>query len=233
MEAGKEIDVVILAGGRGKRLREVVRDRPKPMVEINGQPFLDILINYAQTFGFGRFILCVGHMSGFIMDYYRRKETAGQISFSVENELLGTGGAVKNAEKLIGTNPFMVMNGDSFCPVNLSEFIDFHERKRAIVSMVVSRIEDSRDYGALMLDNSKKIAQYAEKKKDGGYINAGIYLFERAVFSIIPPGIKYSLEYDLFPKLVGQDFYGFPTSESMIDIGTPDRLANAEKFLSK
>lgn len=226
------IDVVILCGGRGTRLQSIVSDRPKPMAEIEGRPFLDILINYIKGFGFKRFILSVCHMSDFIKSYYRDKLHSLEIIFSCENEPLGTGGAVKFAEIFICSDPFLVMNGDSFCPVDMNQFIDFHNQKDALLSMVIVESNDSKDFGQIILDDSQRIIRFEEKKKRNGksFINAGIYLFKRDILSLIPPNIKYSLEYDLFPTLVGKKLYGFITKEKLIDIGTPERYEQAQRF---
>lgn len=228
----KDIDVVVLCGGKGTRLKEVVNDRPKPMAEINGHPFLDILIEYISSFGFRRFILCTGYMADFVRQYYSASETQVEIVFSPEDIPLGTGGAVKNAGKFIKSETFMVVNGDSFCPVKLSQFLDFHLVKDAIVSMVVTESEDVRDFGTICLDDSQRIVRFEEKKEGKkSFINAGIYLFEKELFPIIPSNTKCSLEYDLFPALVKQKFYGYVTQEKLIDIGTPERYEQAKRIL--
>jgi len=231
----KGTDVIILSGGLGTRLREVVSDRPKPMAEINGHPFLDILLKYIAGFGFRRFILCAGHLSDNIREYYKNQKINYNIIFSHEHSQLGTGGAIKNAESLILNSPFLVMNGDSFCPIDLLQFIDFHLRKEALSSMVVVEAQNVGDCGMITLDNFYKVIQFEEKKRidKRAYINAGIYLFEKDVLSIIPPDTKYSLEYDLFPRLVGSKFFGFITKEKFIDIGTPERLEYARSFFPK
>lgn len=227
-----DVDVVILCGGKGTRLNEVVNDRPKPMAEINGRSFLDILIGYVSCFGFKRVILSVCYMADYIKDYYRNKRFPCEILFSQENEPLGTGGAVKQAENSVQSNPFLVLNGDSFCPVDLSQFLDFHLKKNAFVSMVVTESEDVKDFGTICLDDSQKIVRFEEKKGRGkSFINAGIYLFEKEVFSLIPSNVRYSLEHDLFPTLVDQKFYGYVTQEKLIDIGTPERYELAKRIL--
>ena len=226
----KEIDVVILTGGQGTRLREVIKDRPKTMAEINQRPFLDILIDYVSNYGFKRFILCTGHMAHVIKDYYTDKNASREILFSNEDKPLGTGGAVKNAEDFIQSSPCLVMNGDSFCSVDLLQFFDFHLKKKAVLSTVVVEATDTKDYGVISLDDSQRIIQFKEKiGKEKAYINAGIYLFEKEIFSLIPPETKYSLEYDLFPKLVGKEFYGYITQERLIDIGTPQRYEQSKE----
>lgn len=228
----EEIDVVILTGGDGTRLRKVLSDRPKPMAEINKRPFLDILIDHISSYGFKRFILCTGYRADFIHEYYSHAKTSRKILFSEETIPLGTGGAVKNAEKFIQSNPFLVMNGDSFCPVNMYEFVDFHKQNDSLLSMVIVESENLKDFGLLVLDSSQKIINFKEKieREGNSYINAGIYLFDKDVLSMIPQHVKYSLEYDLFPKLVGGKFYGFITKDNLMDIGTPERYEHAKKF---
>lgn len=225
------IDVVILAGGKGSRLQAIVSDRPKPMAEINGRPFLDILLNHFRGMGLGRFILCTGDRADFIEDYYKKKGE-GDISFSRESIPLGTGGAIKNAEALINSDPFFVVNGDSFCPVDLPQFTKFHAQKKSLLSIILIESDNTNEFGSVYIDHSNRIIGFEEKKeKDGmSYINAGIYLFKKETLCTIPANAKYSLEYDLFPKLVGKEIYGFPTKERLIDIGTPERYEEAKRF---
>jgi len=169
-------------------------------------------------------------MANAIRDYYAGKN---EILFSNEDKPLGTGGAVKNAEDFIQTSPCLVMNGDSFCSVDLWSFFEFHLKKRALLSMVVVEVEDTKDYGLIFLDDSQRIIQFKEKSgKEKTYINAGVYLFEKEIFSLIPPETKYSLEYDLFPKLVGKEFYGYISQERLIDIGTPERYEEGKRLFS-
>ena len=220
-----EVDVVILCGGMGSRLRAVVDDRPKPMAQINQKPFLDILTDYICGFGFRRFVLCTGYMSEVIHDHYSHKTGSCQFTISDEHTPLGTAGAVKNAEKFIQSNPFLVANGDSFCSVDLAEFYDFHSARQALMSMVVLESENADDRGLVVLDDSQRINGFEEKKQErrSHHVNAGIYLFRKEVLSFIPEDTKFSLEYELFPKLTKQDCYAFVSHGQLVDIGTPER----------
>jgi len=229
----QEIDVVILCGGQGKRLKKVISDRPKPIVIIKGRPFLDILIDYVASFGFRRFILCIGYMGDAIKKHYQEKEDPLITLFSEEKKPLGTGGAIRNARSLIRSNPFLVMNGDSFCKVDFCEFADFHKRKKALLSIVLVKAEKAKDYGVIRLENSQRIVKFDEKAsmKNNSFISAGIYLFDTSVFSLIPPHKNFSVEYDLFPKIVDREFYGYITPRAFIDIGTPERYEKAKQLL--
>jgi NDP-sugar pyrophosphorylase family protein len=227
------MDVVVLCGGLGKRIRSITNDRPKPMLEIDNQPFLDILINYVSGSGFRRFILCLGYLGNFIKQHYQDKRNNLEILFSEEKEFLGTGGAIKNAEALIETSPFLVLNGDSFCQVDLRKFIKFHRSKEALVSIAVAKVENGYDYGVITLNGSQRIYKFSEKFKSNknNFINAGVYLFQKESLLLMPANKKFSLERDFFPKLVDKEFYGYIIQGTFIDIGTPERYKNAKKLL--
>ncbi|MBL7185303.1 MAG: NTP transferase domain-containing protein [Phycisphaerae bacterium] len=230
-----DIDVVILCGGTGSRLRRVVDDRPKPMAEINDRPFLDILIDSFCEFGFRRFILCAGYMSQIIRDYYSSPRSSRQFVISEEHKPLGTAGAIKNAAKFIRSDTFLVANGDSFCSVDLRAFYDFHSARHALMSMVVLDTQNTGDCGLVSLDGSQRIVGFEERNQrcQSRYVNAGIYLFQKELLSLIPDDTSFSLENELFPKIVKQSCYGFVTQGRLIDIGTPERFAMAIKHLAE
>ena len=228
-----DIDVVILCGGMGSRLRPVVADRPKPMAPIGQRPFLDLLIDQFRRFGFRRFVLCTGYMSEAIESHYADSTGDIEVTISHESQPLGTAGAVKNAERYIRTDPFLVANGDSFCQADLVAFVRFHRARNGVLSMVVTPSQDPEDYGTVIVDASQRITGFQEKAgtKPGGWINAGIYLFSKQVLSAIPAGAKSSLECDIFPKLLPVHCNAFPVQVPVLDIGTPQRLAVARSSL--
>ena len=228
-------DVVILCGGLGTRLKSVVADRPKPMAEVGSRPFLDILIGHLRRSGFRRFILCTGHMSEAIEAYYHTAPSGVEIVISREPGPLGTAGAVKNAQRHIRSDPFLVANGDSFCDVDLVGFVESHLTKTATFSMVVVQATDTLDYGTVIVDADQRIVGFKEKAdtRTTAYISAGLYLFSKAVLADIPAGIKTSLEYDIFPQLVGRQCYAFTGRGPVLDIGTPERLRTARHILAE
>lgn len=229
----EQVDVVILCGGMGTRLKAVVADKPKPMAEIDKRPFIDILIEHICTFGFKRFILCAGYKAETIQEYYKSKKSGVDILTIKEKEPLGTGGAVKNAEALIQSSPFLVLNGDSFLDIDLCKFIDFHVTKKALLSIALIAAKDPKDYGSIEIDSSNRIVRFSEKEKAGrnNLINAGIYLFNREILSLMPGNKNFSLEYDFFPKIVDRKFYGYSANGFFIDIGTPKRYIQAKQLL--
>ncbi len=233
-ESVRGIDVVILCGGRGKRLRAVLNDRPKSMAEFGQQPFLSIIMEYVASFGFKRFILCTGYMGEIIRKYYSTRLLPWEILYSQEKKTLGTGGAIKKAEGLIESNPFLVMNGDSFCQINFYKFIDFHFKKKALLSIVLAR-DNNKNCGKVTLDNAERIIGFEEKaiSKDKCFNNVGIYLMDRAIFSLIEKRKRFSLEYDIFPFILNERCYGFRQKLDLIDIGTPNEYRRARQLFLK
>lgn len=230
-------DVVILCGGQGTRLKEILPVRPKPMAEFNNRPFLDIIIEQFLNSGFNHHILCLGYGADFIKDYYKQSPFKSHMVFSQEAIPLGTAGAVKNAQNLIQTDHFFVLNGDSYCSADLKAFLNFHEGKQdALASLILAPRDERLDTGGVMIDHTNHLVTAFQEKADNqtaAYISAGIYLFNKTTLDQIPRNQNYSLESSLFPKLVGRGLYGFITTEPVIDIGTPERYQYAQKYFQK
>ena len=231
----REIDVVILCGGLGKRLRPTF-EGPKVLAKVGEKTFLDILIDNLLMHGFKNIILSVGYLKEQIknhFNYEHNKIHDYTITFSEEEEPLGTGGALKKAKTRIISTPFMVVNGDSICKVNFRSFIEFHIEKKALLSMVLVHSNKAQDYGSVSLDDLQKITDFNEKiaGKSDNLINAGIYLMKKDIFAYMPKQKKFSLEYELFPQIIKNRCYGFLTESEFIDIGTPERYEKAINLL--
>lgn len=241
----EDIDIVILCGGLGNRLRPIIHDRPKALAKIGNRIFLDILIDYIVSNGYKNTILCIGYLKDQIKGHYK---CCKDIRFSEEEEPLGTGGALYNAGPLIKSDPFIVMNGDSICDMNLKEFVDFHKENKCILSVALSKYDDIKDsmtdYGIVNIDSNNKITNFNEKhstyklitnqpkqisNKNGELlINAGIYIMQKEIFGYMPNIKNFSLEYDFFPKIIKEnECYGYTTDKYVIDIGTPKRYKKA------
>lgn len=233
----KHIDVFILCGGLGKRLKKLNLNVPKPMVKIGGRPFLDRIIAYMADFGFRRFILGLGYKTDFIKKYYFNKpEKSLKIIFSDEKNPLGTGGAIKNAKKLIKSRRFFILNGDSLCQFNPRDLLSFHRRKKAVVSILLKRAAGAaKDCGEVKIDGSSRVVSFQEKSGNAKkcLINAGVYVFDKKIFNLMPRKDNFSLEYDLFPSVIGKGLFGRISSGYFIDIGTPKRYFMAKKHFRK
>ena len=218
--------VLILAGGLGTRLRRIISDQPKPMILIADRPFLEYLILQLKRYSLTDIVLCTGHLGEQIREYFGDGGRWGvQITYSYEKRPLGTGGAIKLAERLIKEDNFLVMNGDSFLDVDPNRLIEYHLTREALVTTALVEVEDPRRYGAVEVNENGEIKSFVEKCQEETtglkLINGGIYVLNREIFRYIPEGTV-SLEKEVFPKLIGKGFYGMLTKGYFIDIGVPE-----------
>lgn len=231
MENMLRSDVVILCGGLGTRLRSVT-DQQKVMADFQGRPFLDLLIEHVKKQGFDRFILLTGYKAKELESIYTENDLGAEIIFSREDEPLGTGGALKNARDKIRSEHFFVLNGDSFCSVDLQAVLEFHQAKESFLTNVLVNVDDGRDYGQVCLDEKSRIIQFVEKGKSDDankLVNAGIYCMNQDVFDGMPESKKFSLEQDFLPNIIHvQPSFGF-LADKFWDIGTPERFHQARK----
>lgn len=225
-------DVIILCGGEGSRLSSVVSDRPKPLAEIEGRAFLDILLQNVFEQGATRVILAVGHMKEKIMERYANDS---RISFSTEDVPLGTGGALLRAMERVNAEHCIVMNGDAYCDVDINTLYREHITRGALASLVLAQMDDISDYGSVRVDERGKILAFHEKllEKRAGLINAGIYAIDTRIKNYMPERENFSLERDVFPIIINQLCYGHVIRGEVLDIGTPERYDVAKKKLNR
>jgi D-glycero-alpha-D-manno-heptose 1-phosphate guanylyltransferase len=228
------ITAAILAGGLGTRLRSVVADRPKVLAEVRGRPFLSFLLDQLSTAGLHSVVLCTGYRGEQICQAIGDRYRDLRLSYSREMRPLGTAGALRLALPCLPSDPVLVMNGDSFCSADLAAFWNFHCCRRAEASILLTRVSRAQRYGGVDVDNNDAVIEFAEKRADGGagWINAGIYLLSRQVLLSIPEDQPVSLEYDVFPSLVGRGLYGCKSGGRFLDIGIPDDFASAADFFA-
>lgn len=216
---------IILAGGEGTRLREVVSDVPKPMAPVAGKPFLEYLILQLKQGGIREIILSTGYKRETVKAYFGTGERWGvRISYSEEEFPLGTGGALRKASVLPDApdaGPVLVLNGDSFLEIDLRALAAFHAGKNARATMGLVFLEDTSRYGRVETDSAGQVIAFAEKSAGSpGRINGGVYVFGRDILASIPEG-KVSLETEVLPLLVGRGLYGMETKGFFRDIGIP------------
>jgi D-glycero-alpha-D-manno-heptose 1-phosphate guanylyltransferase len=222
---------LILAGGLGTRLRGAVADRPKVLALVKGRPFIEYLLDQIIAAGFKDAILCVGYLADQIEQHLGLKYKSLNISYSREVELRGTAGAIIQALPLVRSDSFLVMNGDSYCDVNLTEFREWHVRKSASISIALTEVDDTSRYGLVEVDNNARVTGFKEKTASSGrgLVNAGIYLLDTEIVAPLPQGQVLSLERDVFPAHLGKNFYGWIAPHQIfIDIGTPESYTSAQ-----
>lgn len=238
---GGSLTAVVLAGGLGSRLASLVRDVPKPMAPVAGRPFLEHLLAHLSLHGFRNVVLCTCHLAEKIETHFADGSGLGlRIRYSRETQPLGTGGAVRAALDLLPAGgTVLVMNGDSFCPVDLTAMRACHQRRPASrVTMAITRVEEASRYGSLDYDaETSRILAFREKSPEAassGWINAGMYMCGRDAIGELPTGVPLSLERDWFPALCRHGaLYGFVHEGPFLDIGTPDAYRSAEAFLRR
>jgi len=224
MSAPADADVLILCGGLGTRLRSVVGDRAKPMADVGGKPFLEVLVDHFARSGFRRFVLCVGHRADTVRAHFRGS-AAREFVFSEEPEPRGTAGAVKLAAKLCRPGTVLAMNGDSLCPLDPLALLDAHARRGAAATIAAAAAGGRRDAGGVEFDDAGRVTAFREKEEAApARVNAGVYALEPAVLASIPEGRAVSLERETFPAWIGRGLCAFPTDRPLYDIGTPERL---------
>jgi NDP-sugar pyrophosphorylase family protein len=230
---------LVLAGGLGTRLRSVFERGPKCMAPVGGRLFLEYLLDWLRSFNIKDLILCVGHKSSQIQNWLGDGGKWGMhVRYSVEEELLGTGGALKLAERMLASELCLVVNGDSFLNVDLQAMHRFHLRRTALATIAVAKVRSSGRYGRVQLDADGKITAFREKDprerlSRGGFqlINGGVYLLQKRFLDAIPSDRVVSVEKEIFPTLVGKQLYGFITEGYFIDIGIPSDFARAQAEL--
>lgn len=223
--------VAILVGGMGTRLKGEVGAKPKCLVPVAGAPFIDHMLRWLSRSGFTELVLLTGHGAEAVALYVGDGHSWGcAVNYSMEPRPLGTAGAVKNAAALL-SDPFLLLNGDTLASVDLPDLLSCHvSRPGASVTIALARMEDASDYGSVVLDSDCRVTAFREKQPGAGLVNAGVYCMSRQVLSGMAPDTRMSVETELLPRLVSQyaGVYGFPFDGVFVDIGTPERLREAQ-----
>lgn len=237
-DSPKITEAVILAGGLGTRLRAVVSDLPKPMAEVGGRPFLAYQLDYLQNQGISRVILSVGYLWQTIKEYFGDHFGAITLEYAVESEPLGTGGGVIQAAAMRSSEgPLLVLNGDTWFPVSLSELASIHGHSQADITIAVREAQSAGRYGGIDLDSDNRIVKFLSSGiEQARWINGGIYLISESVLNAWQQyaGKKLSLESDFLERDVGNGVrcYGCPSDAAFIDIGVPEDYAQAFDVIS-
>lgn len=216
-------EAIVLAGGLGTRLRNVIGDLPKPMADIDGKPLLAHLLNYLKKQNVTNVILAIGYKHGIIENYFKDRYQGIKITYSIEEELLGTGGAIKKALSLGTAENILILNGDSLFTIDLENLYNFHDSKKALLTIAMKRYDANDRYGALIVDNTNRVIGFEEKSQaEGNLINGGIYLLNKKFENIKLP-LKFSFEKDFLEKLYTKELiYGLECPDYFIDIGIPE-----------
>ncbi|GMA49263.1 nucleotidyltransferase [Alicyclobacillus contaminans] len=220
---------LLLAGGLGTRLRPLTENLPKPMTPVFNRPWLEHLILHLKEQGISEFVLAVQYQANKVQSHFGDGRRLGvRIEYAVEQELLGTAGAIKNAEPLLGER-FLVFNADIIHHIDLIPLLEFHRRHGGWVTIGLTEVEDPTQYGVVEQTPSGKIVRFVEKPRleeaPSRCINAGIYVMEKEALQSIPNHRATSIERETFPALIqqGAGVYGARVRGYWMDMGTVER----------
>ncbi|MCR9205181.1 MAG: nucleotidyltransferase family protein [Halobacteriovoraceae bacterium] len=234
--------VLILAGGRGTRLKSVVSDRPKPMAPIQDIPFLHCLISRMKLLGFSKFCLLTGYMHDFIEEYFKDHKMEGvEITYSIEASPLGTAGALRKAiDQLIGDDAvgsFVALNGDSYFGFSKEEMVrcvGFVKQSPEDFLIGLKKMTSPERYGVVDWESDLgPIKGFFEKGEVKGeaFINSGVYIFSKKILNEILKN-DFSLENEVFPRLVEKNkLKGISLEGEFIDIGIPEDFQKAQTMV--
>ena len=228
---------IILVGGEATRLRPLTCNTPKAMVPVLNTPFLEHVICYLNRHQVTEIVLALSQRQQAIESYFGDGSQFGiRLRYSVEDTPLGTGGAVKNAEKYLNET-FLVLNGDIFTDLDITAMMEFHRDRNAKVTISLTPVDDPTSYGLVETNAQNKITRFIEKPSPNeittNLINAGIYIIEPDVRTHIPPQVSFSFERELFPPLLdrGEPVYAYPFATYWIDIGAPEKYLQLHRDL--
>lgn len=227
------VSAAILAGGLGSRLRPVVADRPKVLAPVRGRPYLTHVLDQLADASVDEVVLLTGFQAEQVRHTLGETYAGMRIIYSEEPSALGTAGALRWALCKLSAPTVLLLNGDSYCDVDLEAFRHFHDQRAAEISLVLARVPTASRFGRVWVGRHARVNRFEEKTDRPGsdWINAGIYLLARRLIEEIPMGRAVSLERDLFPSWVERkQIYGFRCAGRFLDIGTPEAYAEAEHF---
>ncbi|PIU18098.1 MAG: hypothetical protein COT16_03325 [Elusimicrobia bacterium CG08_land_8_20_14_0_20_44_26] len=218
--------IMVLAAGRGTRLRPLTYRVPKPMIPIANKPALEHFFLNLKEQGFSDFMCNLYAFPEKIRDYFAEGEKLGiNIKYSIERKLLGSAGGLKKVENYFKDSTFAVISGDGFTDMDLREVLKFHRKKKSFATMVLKEVDSALPFGFTRISSSGRIKKFIEKPRistlTSPAANTGIYVFEPAALKLIPKDRFYDFGHDLWPKLLrlGYPIYGFETKAYWCDVG--------------
>lgn len=226
-------EAIILAGGLGTRLRSVVSDLPKCMAPVNGKPFIAYVINYLETQNVQRFIFSLGYKHDEITKYIALYYPRLNAEFVIEEEPLGTGGAIKLSCQRANEENVFVTNGDTLFAINIEKLLEVHRSNQADCTLSLKPMHDFDRYGVIELNKNNAVKNFKEKKfyKDG-LINGGLYVLNVKQFLNENFPAKFSFEKDYLEALYkDRKMFGLVQDEYFIDIGVPSDYERAQHEL--
>lgn len=231
------IDVMVLAGGLGSRIRPALGDTPKILAPVAGRPFLDHLLRFLARQGARKVVLSLGHLAGSVTAHIAGASPPLPVEAVIEDRPLGTAGAIGFARRAVASDPVLVLNGDTWLDVDFAGMLAAHRRSPAAEATIACvQVPDAGRYGRVALDDEGAVRRFVEKESGParpGLINAGAYLLSARLMDDLARTGARSLEREVFPRLAPGALRGFVADgHGFIDIGTPESYAAAQTVLA-
>lgn len=241
---------IIIAGGAGTRLRPLTYTRPKPLIPVANRPFLEYQVALLKRHGIDEIVFATNYMADRIQGHFGDGSRFGvSMRYAVEEKPLGTAGAIKNAQGIVGRGTVIVLNGDVLTDFDLSSIIRFHREKKALVTLTLKEVPSPSPYGVILTDETGRVTEFrepseAQKKAlaanpnpeptgEVDYINAGIYIMEPEALDVVPAGRPVSIERETYPKLLqeGAPIYAVSQNGYWLDIGRAEQYRQATEAI--
>jgi D-glycero-alpha-D-manno-heptose 1-phosphate guanylyltransferase len=222
-------EAIVLAGGLGTRLRPVVKDIPKPMAAVKGRPFLEYILRYLGKNGVERVILAVGYKWQKIEEYFGDSFEGIELIYSVENEPMGTGGAIKKALSLCEEESFLIVNGDTFFDLSISDF-EKSVSDKALLALSLKKMYDFDRYGVVECEKGRVVAFDEKEWRESGLINGGVYIARRDIFEGHSLPKSFSFEEFMQANIEKLAIECFESEGFFIDIGIPEDYEIAQSY---
>lgn len=227
------MQAIILAGGYGTRLRPITDTIPKPLLPLGKKTVIELLIDHCIRNDFENIIITLNYKAEMIKNYL--KERGYTLVYSIEKEPLGTAGCIKNIGKMLEDN-FVVLSGDNYTKQNLRNLMNFHKRKKAIMTLALIKPRDPRDYAVVKVDKYKTVLRFQEKPKGRIFsrlTTCGTYVMNNDLLRFIPTSKKFDISYDLIPLLLRNKMkiYGKIMNDFWEDIGTIERYQKVVRII--
>ena len=229
------IPLILLAGGAGTRIRALYPDVPKPLVPVAGRPFLEWVCRYWTRQGVQRIVLSVGYLAE-VAERYAAENPFSHLQLETVREdiPLGTGGAIRCAAAVVG-DPFAVANADSLVLADLSRAVNVLDDPTVDALVLGVRVKDTTRYGSIEIGPGGDLLGFREKRPGAGWINGGVYWLRQRLVARFPDRLPLSMETDVFPALLaaGARIRVLAVETPFLDIGTPESLAGAGRFIEQ
>ncbi|MFI2609339.1 sugar phosphate nucleotidyltransferase [Kitasatospora sp. NPDC018619] len=226
---------VVMAGGEGTRLRPMTSSMPKPLLPVANRPIMEHVLRLLKRHGLSDTVVTVQFLASLVKNYFGDGEELGMhLTYAHEETPLGTAGSVKNAEDALKDDSFLVISGDALTDFNLSELIDFHRSKNALVTVCLTRVPNPLEFGITITDEEGRVERFLEKPTWGQVfsdtVNTGIYVMEPEVFDYVAAGESVDWSSDVFPQLLkeGKRVYGYVAEGYWEDVGTHESYGKAQ-----